>query len=146
MTTEHTDHPHASDVDVGDEGPTLVVEDIERVDFAKYAGASGDFNPLHVDEPHAKEAGNPSVFGHGMLTAGYAARMVANWFGLANVKQFKTRFTSKLWPGDTLTVTGKIVEKYDSDGSVFVDIEIEATNQEDDPIIMGSATAVVPSE
>lgn len=146
MTTEYTDTLQASDINVGDEGPTLVVEDIERVDFAKYAGASGDFNPLHVDEAYAKEAGSPSVFGHGMLTAGYAARMVANWFGLANVEQFKTRFTSKLWPGDTLTVTGEVVEKYDSDGSVFADVEFEATNQDGDPIITGSATAVLPPE
>lgn len=146
MTTDYTDNPQASDVDVGDEGPTLVIEDIERIDFVKYAGASGDFNPLHVDETYAKEAGNQSVFGHGMLTAGYAARMVADWFGLANVEQFKTRFTAKLWPGDTLTVTGEVVDKYESDGNVLVDAEFEATNQGGDPVITGSATAVLPSE
>lgn len=146
MTSEYTEPLRASDVAVGDEGPTLVVEDVERIDFAKYAGASGDFNPLHVVEPYAKEAGNPSVFGHGMLTAGYASRMVTDWFGLANLRRFKTRFTAKLWPGDTVTVTGEIVDKYESDGNVCVDAEFAATNQDDETLVTGEAMAIVPTE
>jgi acyl dehydratase len=145
MTTEQTGTIRPSDVEIGDEGPTLVVEDVERLDFVKYAGASGDFNPLHVVEPYAKNAGNESVFGQGMLTAGYAGRMVTDWFGLANIRQFKTRFTAKLWPGDTLTVTGEIVDKDDGDETV-VDAKFEVTNQDDEVLLTGTASAELPAE
>ncbi|MEF8906584.1 MAG: MaoC family dehydratase N-terminal domain-containing protein, partial [Haloarculaceae archaeon] len=73
----------AGEVAAGDAGPKLTVEDIQRPDFVKYAGASGDFNPVHYSEPYAHATGSRSVFGQGMLTAGYAAHFVADWFGLA---------------------------------------------------------------
>lgn len=77
MTDAYETQVTGTDVSVGDESPMLVVEDISRVDFAKYAGASGDFNPLHVDESYARDAGNPSIFGHGMFTTGLASHLVA---------------------------------------------------------------------
>jgi peroxisomal enoyl-CoA hydratase 2 len=146
MTTKHSEPPKPGDIDVGDKGPTLVVENVARKEFVKYAGASGDFNPLHVVEPYAKNAGNDSVFGHGMLTAGYASRMVTEWVGLANVQQFKTRFIAKLWPGDTLTVTGEIVDKSEEDGSVVVDVKLEVTNQDDEVLLTGTASAALPEK
>jgi acyl dehydratase len=146
MNNEQTERLRASDVAVGDEGPTLVVENVDRVDFVKYAGASGDFNPLHVIEPYAKKADNPSVFGQGMLTAGYAAQMLTDWFGVGNLDRFKTRFTAKLWPGDTVTVTGEVVDTDESDGNMHVDTEFAARNQDDETLVTGDATAVLPTE
>ncbi|MGZ8766630.1 MAG: MaoC/PaaZ C-terminal domain-containing protein, partial [Acidimicrobiia bacterium] len=66
---------------IGDTAPQLVVENLTRTNFVRYAGASGDLNPMHHDDTIATQVGNPSVFGHGMLTAGLMARVVKDWLG-----------------------------------------------------------------
>lgn len=96
------------EVSVGDVGPQVVVEELTREDFVRYAGASGDFNPIHYDEPYATDAGNPSVFGQGMLTAGIAGNVATEWFGVAALRRFETRFVDRVWPGDTLVVEGEV--------------------------------------
>lgn len=135
-----TDNPNptAATLEVGDQGPELVVEDVERRDFVKYAGASGDFNPIHYDDPYAREAGNESVFGQGMLTAGYAATMASNWFGIGNVTRFSVRFQARLWPGDTVTATGEVTE-IDPDGMVTA--EVVVANQDDEALVTGEVEA-----
>ena len=65
-----------------------------------YAGASGDFNPMHTDEVAAQAAGLPSVFGHGMFTAGLLATAVTNYVGIGNLKSYRVRFTKQTWPGE----------------------------------------------
>lgn len=135
----------AGDVDignlsVGDSGTDLVLEDIERMDFVKYAGASGDFNPIHTVEQFATDAGNPSVFGHGMLTASFVSSYVAGWFGVENVSRLRTRFQSRLWPGDTVTVKGEITERSVEDEIVTYEISVTAKNQHDEILIIGDAT------
>ena len=78
---------------------------LTRTMFVKYAGASGDFNPMHHDDTIATQVGNPSVFGHGMLTMGLAARVVKDWFGPEAMRRFQVRFSKQVWPGDVLTCT-----------------------------------------
>lgn len=95
-------------INIGDTGPILIVENLAPQDFVRYAGASGDFNPIHFDDQYARELGNAGVFGQGMLTAGYAGRYVTDWFGIASLQQFRTRFTARVWPGDTLTIQGDV--------------------------------------
>ncbi|MXV60748.1 dehydratase [Natronorubrum sp. JWXQ-INN-674] len=129
------------DVSVGDAGPTVVVEDLERKHFVKYAGASGDFNPIHYDEPYARGAGNESVFGQGMFTAGVASRVVTDWFGLESVSAFGVRFQSQVFPGDSIVATGEIVEKRPDDGVLEADLEV--TNQRGETLLTGSATATL---
>ncbi|ADB61218.1 MaoC domain protein dehydratase [Haloterrigena turkmenica DSM 5511] len=128
-------------VTVGDTGPTVVVEDLERKHFVKYAGASGDFNPIHYDEPYARSAGNESVFGQGMFTAGVASRVVTGWFDLESVASFGVRFQSRIFPGDAIVATGEIVDRRADDG--VVEIELEATNQRGETLLTGSATAAL---
>jgi acyl dehydratase len=131
------------DVAVGDTAPEFVVEDLDRVDIAKYAGASGDFNPIHVDESFATAVGNPSVFGHGMLTAGIASHMVGDWFGLAHVTGFRVRFRARVFPGDTLTTTGEITAVEDDGDGVGVEADIAMENQDGTVVLTGSATATL---
>lgn len=123
---------------VGDPGPTIVVEDVERQDFVTYAGASGDFNPIHYDEPYATAAGNESVFGQGMFTAGIASRVVTNWFELADVSAFGVRFQSRVFPGDTVVVTGEIVAIDRDAGTAKADLR--ATTGDGAVLLTGSAT------
>ena len=138
--------PTAGEISVGDVGPKLIVEGLKRKDFVKYAGASGDFNRLHYDEPYAKENGNESVFSQGMLTAGYVARMVTDWFGLNRISTFSVRFQSPVWPGDTITITGDVTEVAETDDGEAVTAELIASNQDDEAVITGSVTATLPAE
>lgn len=94
--------------------PGMELEDvvfgpIERVDIVRYAGASGDFNPIHVDEGYARRSGAPTVFAMGMLPAGYLAHAVSDWFGgPQKLKRYKVRFTTRVWPDDEIVCKGKI--------------------------------------
>ena len=95
---------------------------LSRVDIVKYAGASGDFNPVHTDEGYARSTGAPTVFAMGMLPAGYLAHAVADWFGGSqNLRRFKVRFTTRVWPGDAIACTGRVVSI--EDGLVKVTME-----------------------
>jgi len=136
----------AADVAVGDAGPPLVVEELERTDFVKYAGASGDFTPIHYDEPYVREAGHDAVFAQGMLTAGYAARMVADWLGLANVTRFRTRFQSQLFPGESVVVTGEVDDVTPTETGATVVASFEAATRSGDVLLTGEAEADLPAE
>jgi len=127
---------------VGDAAPPLVVERLTRTNFVRYAGASGDFNPMHHDDTIATKVGNPSVFGHGMLTAGLMARVVKDWFGPTALRRFQVRFSKQVWPGDTLTCTATVTAKREEDGDRLVDVACAVTNQDGVEVLSGTATAV----
>ncbi len=114
---------------------------LTRTMFVKYAGAAGDFNPMHHDDTIAQQVGNPSVFGHGMLTMGLAARVVKDWFGAEAIRRFQCRFAKQVWPGDVLTCTATVTGKREDGGEQLVDLEVTVTNQNGDKAITGSATA-----
>ena len=103
-------------VKVGDEIPKYVVEGVTRPDFVRYAGASGDFVPLHYDQTFVEAAGIPTVFAQGMFTAGLLSRAVTDYVGVGNVRRFQVRFATRVWPGDVVTCTGKITNKVEKDG------------------------------
>src|SRR5262245_20666659 len=133
--------PSFEELAVGDEAPPLVVEDVSRTHFVRYAGASGDFNPMHHDDTIASSVGNPSVFGHGMLTAGLMARVVKDWFGPEALRRYQVRFSKQVWPGDTLTFSAKVVGKREEGGEQLVDLELVTTNQDGVEVLTGTATA-----
>jgi peroxisomal enoyl-CoA hydratase 2 len=124
---------------VGDAATPLVVENLTRTNFVKYAGASGDFNPMHHDDTIATQVGNPSVFGHGMLTAGLMARVVKDWFGPEALRKFSVRFAKQVWPGETLTFTAVVTGLHDGN---LVDLELSARNEAGEEKLAGTATAV----
>jgi acyl dehydratase len=116
---------------------------LTRTMFVRYAGASGDFNPMHHDDTIASQVGNPSVFGHGMLTMGLAARVVKDWFGAEAMRRLQVRFAKQVWPGDVLTCKAVITAKRDEGGEHLVDLDLVVENQNGDKAITGSATAAV---
>ncbi len=132
------------DVSEGDELPPFVVEKLTRTDLVKYAGASGDFNPIHHDEEFARSAGNPTVFGHGMLTAGLVARCITDYTGVESLRQYKVRFANRVWPGDTITCKGRVTRKYEADGERRVDGEVTAVTQRGETAVSGTFTAALP--
>ena len=138
--------PTFEDLSVGDEAPPLVVEDLSRTHFVRYAGASGDFNPMHHDDTIATSVGNPSVFGHGMLTAGLMARVLKDWFGADALRRYQVRFSKQVWPGETLTCTARVTGLRDAEesGVGLVDVECQVVNQDGEAKLTGTATAAVP--
>jgi acyl dehydratase len=88
-----------------------VAETIERMDLVRYAGASGDFNPIHWNDEVARAVGLPGVIAHGMYSMGVAARILTAWVGdPAAIKRLKVRFSAMIEPGQTLTVKGEVAE------------------------------------
>ncbi|MFT7597389.1 MAG: acyl dehydratase [Acidimicrobiales bacterium] len=128
-------------IEVGSAREQVVIEGITRTHLVKYAGASGDFNPLHHDEAYAKDHGYPGVFGHGMFTMGLTAKVVTDWFGPASVRSYGVRFTRQVWPGDTLTARAVVTS---IDGAE-VTLSVETTNQKGETVVAGDATVTIPS-
>ncbi len=124
----------------GDERSIEVPDPIIRTHFVRYAGASGDFNPIHHDQTFAEKVGLPTVFGMGMFTAGVLTRIPSEWFGPESIQRFKVRFATRIWPGDTLRLHGRITRVYEQDGAAHADLELRALNQKDETLISGEAT------
>ncbi len=136
----------AEQLEVGQEREMVVVENLTRTQIVQYAGASGDFNPIHHDESFATQAaGYPSVFAHGMLTMGLTGKLVTDWLGDGVVRDFGVRFVSQVWPGDTLTTKGKVVSIEPQGEESRVEIELVTVNQKGEPVVKGSASASLPA-
>ncbi len=134
----------ASKLQIGDTHEELVVNDLSRTQIVQYAGASGDYNPIHTDEIFAtKVAGYPTVFAHGMLTMGLTGTMLTNYVGDGRLTRFGVRFVSQVWPGDTLTARATIEAIRDEDGQKLVDLTLETVNQDGKAVVKGSATASI---
>jgi acyl dehydratase len=127
----------------GTEHRETMVEKVDRAMFVRYAGASGDFNPIHWNEDFAKSAGYPGVFAQGMWTAGVLGTFLTNWAGEENVRRFRTRFVGQVWPGETVICSGKVTKVYDADGERRADIDLEVTNEKGERKIDGGATVVL---
>jgi acyl dehydratase len=132
------------DVSQGDVAPE-VSQDLGRTDLVMYAGASGDFNPMHHDEVAAQAAGLPSVFGHGMFTMGLLGKALTDYVGVGNLRLYKVRFTKQTWPGEQLTTHITVAKKYDEGDEHRVDLECEVVNQDGEAKVSGLATAALPA-
>ena len=135
-----------SDVKVGDTTSQVVAENLSRTQIVQYAGASGDYNPLHTDEVFTtKVAGYPSVFAHGMLTMGATAKMLTDYVGDGTLTEYGVRFVRQVWPGDTLTATAEVTAIRNEGGVDLVDLTITTTNQDGVAVVTGNATARLAS-
>jgi acyl dehydratase len=132
------------EVQVGATRSMVVVDNLTRTQIVMYAGASGDYNPLHTDEEYTtKIAGYPSVFAHGMLSMGATGRVLTDWFGVDRLTRYGVRFVNQVWPGDSLTATATVSAVRQEGGRHLVDLEITTTNQDGKPVVTGTATASV---
>jgi len=133
-----------ADVKVGDSKSQVVVDDLTRTQIVQYAGASGDYNPLHSDDRFTVEvAGYPSVFAHGMLTMGMTGRVLTDWFGVESLTNYGVRFVKQVWPGDTLTATATVTAVREEEGATLADLTVETKNQDGEVVLSGTATARV---
>ena len=133
------------DVEVGSEMPPVVKGPIEQIQLTRYAGASGDFNPIHQDAAFARAAGMGDVFAHGMLSMGFVAQSVTDWLGVGTTQKVGVRFAALVRLGDVVTCRGKVVAKRPAKepghGPGQVDLELWAENQKGEKVVTGRATA-----
>ena len=130
----------ASSLKVGDVHSARLVEDLKRTQIVQYAGASGDYNPLHTDEIFTTQvAGYPSVFAHGMLTMGMTGKMLTDYVGDARLTKYGVRFTSQVWPGDTLDASATVTEV----AGGIAKFDVKTVNQNGVEVLAGYAEARV---
>ena len=130
----------ANELSVGDSHVERLVEDLKRTQIVMYAGASGDYNPVHTDEVFTTEvAGYPSVFAHGMLTMGMTGKMLTNYVGDGRLTEYGVRFTNQVFPGDTLDATATVTAVADG----IVDLDVSTVNQNGVEVLKGTAKARV---
>lgn len=128
----------ASKLKVGDVHSARLIDDLSRTQIVQYAGASGDYNPLHSDEIFTtKVAGYPTVFAHGMLTMGMTGRMLTDLVGDARLTKYGVRFTSQVWPGDQLDAKATVTEVADG----LVKLDVSTVNQNGVEVLSGYAEA-----
>ncbi|MEI6441024.1 MAG: MaoC/PaaZ C-terminal domain-containing protein [Alphaproteobacteria bacterium] len=134
----------AKNLKVGDVHTAKLVEDLKRTQIVQYAGASGDYNPLHTDEIFTtKVAGYPSVFAHGMLTMGMTGKMLTDYVGDARLTKYGVRFTSQVFPGDDMEAKATVKALTEKDGVTLVELDVSTTNQNGVEVLSGYAEARV---
>ncbi len=127
-------------VRVGDELPALAKAPVDRVQLARYAGASGDYNPVHVDETYAKGIGMPSVYAPGMLIMGFLGQLVSDWARGGQLRRYAVKFIKIVWPADTVVCKGRVTDRWGEGGRYHVEIDLWAENQKGELVMKGQAT------
>lgn len=130
-------------VEIGDPVTPLTKPPVTRVQIAKFAGASRDFSPLHIDDDFAKAAGYGGVFAHGGIALGFATEAVAKWLENGRVVTTHGRFQRLVWPGDILTAKGVVVDRHDHTGEPRIEVDVWAENQNHDIVMKGQITCVL---
>ncbi len=124
--------------------PPLKKPPIDRTQLVRYAGASGDFNPLHFDDEIGKMAGTGGVIAHGMLIMGFAGQAVTQWVPNHCLKRLSVRFVNITRPGDEITVSGTITEtRVEGDSGIVVG-ELTAADQNGVVKLKGTFEAKLP--
>lgn len=127
----------------GDALPDLVAGEITAAGLRAFAEASGDDNPIHLDEAAARANGLPGIIAHGMLNMAYMGRFVTAWAPQRAIRRLETRFAAMAFIGDIITCTGTVAGKREENGEKLVDIAIEVRNQKGETLLAGSATVAL---
>lgn len=129
---------------VGIQAPAREFGPLTRQMFVRYAGASGDLNPMHYDDQLAQSAGYPSVFAQGMFSAALLAGFATDWLGADSVRRFGVRFREQVWPGDVLTCSGVVTAVSAESDAARVSVELSAIRQTGGVAITGTAEFLIP--
>jgi acyl dehydratase len=132
------------DVQVGDAIPPLVKSPVSHLQLVRYAGASGDFNPLHTDPRIGEMFGLGGIIAHGMLIMGFVGQMLSDYVGPTALRKFGVRFKGMTRIDDVITCTGTITEKYEAEGEGRIAGKVQATDQNGDVKVAGTFVAALP--
>ena len=146
MTTQvHlADRPYFEDVQVGDEIPQLLKAPVTHLQLVRYAGASGDFNPLHTNPEVGESIGTGGIIAHGMLIMGFVGQMLSDYVGPESLRKFSVRFKGMTHLGDEITCKGTISDKYEDGGETLIAGKVQALDQTGDVKIIGTFAAALP--
>ena len=145
--TNNTQDPakvYYDDVQVGDTIPKLVKPPVSHLQLVRYAGASGDFNPLHTDPKFGELIGTGGIIAHGMLIMGFVGQMLSDYFGPTVLRKFDVRFKGMTRIDDVITCTGTITEKHEVDNEGRITGKVRATDQNGDVKITGTFVVALP--
>ncbi len=135
------------DITIGTQMPTLVKGPLVKLQHVIYAGASGDFNPLHTDDDFARAVGmKDGVITHGMLIMGFVGQAITGWIPKKNLKRFGVRFAGMTKPGNTITITGKVIDKRNQAAENLITCEVIAVDEAGDVKVTGSFDAALPTK
>jgi len=132
------------DVEVGDELPRLVKEPVTLAQLVRYAGASGDFNPLHTDPKVGEMIGTGGIIAHGMLIMGFVGQLLSDYVGPEALRLFNTRFKGMTHLGDVITCSGCVTKKYEEEGECRIAGKVQAVDQDGDVKVSGTFVAALP--
>lgn len=133
------------DITVGSEIPALVKQPTTR-QLVMWAGASGDFNPIHYDKDFALERGLPGVVVHGQLAGCFLGQMVTDWLGdEGGLKKLSLSYKGMNFPGEALTCKGMVTKKYIEDDQHLVVLSIWVENPRGEKTVSGTAVVSLPS-
>ncbi len=132
------------DVQVGDAVPRLITSSVTHQQLVRYAGASGDFNPLHTDPKIGEMIGTGGIIAHGMLIMGFVGQMLSDYVGPTALRKFGVRFKGMTHLDDVITCTGTITEKYEADGEARIAGKVQAADQNGNVKVTGTFVAALP--
>ena len=131
-----------TEIQVGESLQQVQLEPVTRLDLIKYAGASGDFNPIHTIDEDATNAGLPGIIAHGMWTMGNLAKLFTPYLGEGFIENYSIRFKGMVFVGDVISLTATLKEKED-DKLVF---DVAAVNQEGKGVLVGKVDFSLKAE
>jgi acyl dehydratase len=132
------------EISVGDSLPALALPPLTRGTLALFAGASGDHHPIHIDLDHARRAGAPDVFAHGMLVMAWLGRLLTTWVPQSRLRVFDVRFLGVTYLGDALTCRAIVIEKHEDAGEKRVRLQLRTVNQYGEEKLAGIAVVALP--
>ena len=132
------------DVQIGDALPRLVKAPVRQDQLVRYAGASGDFNPLHTDPKIGEMIGTGGIIAHGMLIMGFVGQLLSDYVGPEALRLFNTRFKGMTHIGDVITCTGTITKKYEEAGEARIAGKVQAADQNGDVKVTSTFIAALP--
>jgi acyl dehydratase len=132
------------DVQVGDALPSLVKPPVTHLQLVRYAGASGDFNPLHTDPKVGESIGFGGIIAHGMLIMGFVGQLLSDFVGPTALRAFGVRFRGMTHLDDVITCSGTITEKYEADGEGRIAGTVQAADQSGNVKVAGTFVAALP--
>ncbi|MFS0865495.1 MaoC/PaaZ C-terminal domain-containing protein [Fredinandcohnia sp. 179-A 10B2 NHS] len=121
-------------IQVGDSLEEVQLSPVSRLDLIKYAGASGDYNPIHTIDLEAEKAGLPGVIAHGMWTMGNLAKLFTAFYEEGFIKTYSIRFRNMVFLNDVITLKASLKDKNDTE----LTFNVVAVNQNDKDVIKGS--------
>lgn len=133
------------DIEVGEEITPLVKQPTTR-QLVMWAGASGDYNPIHYDKDHAQSRGLGGVIVHGQLVYSFLGQLMTDWAGEGgNLRRLNCSYRGMNFPGEEITCRGKVTRKYVENGEQLVECNVWAENAQRDKTVLGRGVVVLPS-